>query len=278
MAQTEIETEARSLGWVPKDQFKGDEARWVDAETFVERGHTVMPILKKNNERLERSLQENNVELARVKELLKAGEESIKALQEFNSENAKRIAEKAKRELAAELKTAREEGNTERELEILEGLDNIREAQKAAAVAPVAPADVQKAIGNEAIHPDFKAWMSENTWFGTDNRKTMLMMGIAQQLRADPEHDSLVGRPFYDKVSEIMNERSGGARTVKVDGGRPMGNSGAGSTGVKSGYGTLPADAKAACDRQAKLVVGPGRAFKDIESWRKHYAEVYSNS
>ena len=51
-AAAPVEQEARTLGWVPAEEFKGDPNRWVDAETFVERGHTVMPILRKNNERL----------------------------------------------------------------------------------------------------------------------------------------------------------------------------------------------------------------------------------
>ena len=48
----EILREAKTLGWVPKDQFRGSADDWVDASTFVERGKQVMPILNHNNERL----------------------------------------------------------------------------------------------------------------------------------------------------------------------------------------------------------------------------------
>lgn len=48
----EVVAEARQLGWVPQEEFRGDQSRWVDADSFVKRGHEVMPILKANNARL----------------------------------------------------------------------------------------------------------------------------------------------------------------------------------------------------------------------------------
>ena len=41
----EIEQEAITLGWVPQDQFKGDPAKWTDAETFVARGKEKVVLL-----------------------------------------------------------------------------------------------------------------------------------------------------------------------------------------------------------------------------------------
>ena len=38
----DIEAEARKHGWRPKEEFKGDPARWTDAETFVKRADEVM--------------------------------------------------------------------------------------------------------------------------------------------------------------------------------------------------------------------------------------------
>ena len=40
-------------------------------------------------------------------------------------------------------------------------------------------------------------------------------------------------------------------------------------------YADLPPEAKAACEDQARKLVGDGRAFKDTASWRKYYAEVF---
>ena len=40
-----LEQEARSMGWVPKEEFRGPETQWRDANEFVERGRTMIPIL-----------------------------------------------------------------------------------------------------------------------------------------------------------------------------------------------------------------------------------------
>jgi hypothetical protein len=96
--------------------------------------------------------------------------------------------------------------------------------------------------------------------------------GIAQQLRADPANDGLTQRAFYDKVLEVMEEQTRGTPVSKVSGGRSS-QAPAGS-GSKT-YASLPADAKEACDRQGKRLVGQGKAFKDVAAWQSHYAKLY---
>jgi hypothetical protein len=268
-----IEQEARGMGWVPQEEFRGDSARWVDAETFVERGHTVMPILKKNNERLEKSVKDQQAEIARLSELLKNGQESIAELQAVHAEATKAAVEKARRDLTAELKQAKREGDVDREIEIQEGLDELKQQEAKLASQPRQVQQSQSTqAGAEAVHPEFKGWMADNTWYGTDQRKTMRAMGIAQELRSDPSNDALEGRAFFDKVVEVMEERTGA---------RPAGNkvaepraSGSSSSGGKS-FNDLPSDAKAKCDSQGKKLVGPGRAFKDQAAWRSYYANLY---
>lgn len=271
-----IQQEARSLGWAPLEEFKGDPARWVDAETFVERGHTVMPILKKNNERLEGTVRQQSEEIKKMRELLNAGQEAIQELQKVHTESTKAAVEKARKDLMAELRVAKQDGDIDREMEITEGLAELKAQQLAATQAPVinnTPKPDSTAVGADAMHPDFKAWMAENTWFGSDQRKTMRLMGIAQELRADPDLDDVVGRAFFDKAMEVMAERTGGSpRTTKVDGGRPSTPNGGGG---KADYESLPADAREACDRQGKKLVGEGRAFKDVTAWRSYYAKLY---
>lgn len=259
----DFESEARQLGWVPAEEFKGDQSRWVDAQTFVERGHTIMPILRKNNERLEGTVKQQQEELKRLKGLFEASQESIGELQKVHAEATKAAVEKARRELLGELRQARMDGDVEREDAIQNQLDDLRQVQKQP--EPVAPVQQQ----NDAVHPDFAAWAKDNSWFGSDQRKTLKAMGIAQQLRADPENDSLVGRPFFDKIIELMEDRP---VTTKVSESRPA--NGSGNSG-KRAYSDLPADAKEACERQAKKLVGEGRAFKDMKSWQSYYANLY---
>jgi len=273
-----IEQEARQLGWVPQEEFRGDASRWVDAQTFVDRGHTVMPILKATNKRLEGEVERLRGETAKLQQLFSASQESISELQKVHMDNTKAAVEKAKREVLAQLKQAKEDGNIEAEVNLTDQLSDIKDQQKALdAAAQQANLQKQQALQQQQqpnLDPEFQAWIKENSWFGQDNRKTLRAMGIAQELRADPEFDGLQGRPFFDKVLAVMEERSGGGApsTSKVGSSRPSG--GAGGGGGKKGYNDLDADAKAACDRQAKKLVGEGRAFKDTAAWRQYYADM----
>ncbi len=274
-----VEQEARQLGWVPQEEFRGEATRWVDAQTFLDRGHTVMPILKATNRRLEGEVERLRGETAKLQQLFTASQESISELQKVHMDNTKAAVERAKREVLSQLKQAKEDGNIEAEVTLTDQLSDIKDQQRALDAAATQAAEQQRQASQQqqqqqALDPEFQAWVKENTWFGQDNRKTLRAMGIAQELRADPEFDALQGRAFFDKVLSVMDERTNGGAppTSKVGSGRPSG--GGGSGGGKKGYNDLDADAKAACDRQAKKLVGEGRAFKDTAAWRQYYADM----
>jgi hypothetical protein len=56
--QRDFDAEARELGWLPKEEFKGDATRWTDAETFVRKGETVLPLIKAQNKALKREVED----------------------------------------------------------------------------------------------------------------------------------------------------------------------------------------------------------------------------
>lgn len=268
-----VEQEARTLGWVPAEEFKGDPNRWVDAETFVERGHTVMPILRKNNERLETLVKQQAEELNKMKNMFNASQESITELQKVHADATKAAVAKARADVMTELKQAKRDGDVDREVELQEELSQLKDQQaqiEQQRQQPQAPQTQQ-----EQVHPDLQAWMTDNPWFGSDQRKTQKAMGIAQILRADPENDGLQGRAFFDRVLAEM-EGNAAPRPDKVGGARPSGTGGGGggAAGGKA-FADMPADAKEACDRQGKKLVGEGRAFKDMAAWRSYYAKLY---
>lgn len=78
----DYEAEARAHGWVPKDEFlakpNAHESRWVDAETFARRADEVMPLLKKQNERLTRELAEVKKQARRITDHFNKAEERIR--------------------------------------------------------------------------------------------------------------------------------------------------------------------------------------------------------
>lgn len=265
----DIEAKAREMGWADADHFRGDPDNFVSAEEYVRRSQSVLPFVKAQNRKLEEQLAAQRAETKKLAELFAASQESITALQSFHEKNIEEAVRRTKEELTAQLVVAREEGDVAAEVAIQDQLAELR-APKAAPAPTPAPAPQQ-----QQLDPQFAAWLADNPWYGVDDRKTRMAMGIANQLRADPDHDGLTGRQFFDKVSEVMQERQGGAAVAKVGSGRP---SGAGASGGGAGgrdYSSLPPDAKAACDRQSKALVGEGRAFKDMAAWQKYYAKEY---
>jgi hypothetical protein len=274
---SDIESKAKELGWAPKEEFRGDPEKWIDAETYVRRGEELMPLLKANNKRMSEELHTVKEQLKQNEELLKASQESIEALKEFNAGLAKKEAKEKAKELKEALVEAKREGDVEREVELTEQLREQREVVKAAEKEPEKKPNgtmpLPKLEPDATQNPEWKAWIAENDWFGKDRRRTALAIGVAEELKNNPETATLAGKALLDRVSEEVDIVFNGApRTMpsKVEGGG-RGVSG----GVGKSFLNLPAEAKAACDRQAERLVGPGRAFKSMQDWRNHYTAQY---
>jgi|CXWL01.1.fsa_nt_gi hypothetical protein len=54
----EIESRAKAMGWVPKEQFRGDDSKWRDADEFVRRGEEELPVMRERNRDLSRKVTE----------------------------------------------------------------------------------------------------------------------------------------------------------------------------------------------------------------------------
>lgn len=264
-----IEQEARGLGWVPQEEFRGDQSKWVDAEAFVQRGKDIMPILRQNNKKLQADIQRLAGENQRLAHMFTASQESIVELQAFHEDNLKARLAAQKRELAGQLAEAREAGDTMAEVEIQSQIAELNVAAKREPKQAPREAPQQQAPQPD---PDMAEWLAANPWFNTDQRKTARAIGIAQVLRSDPDNDHLQGRAFYDRVVQEMQPQ--GSQHAKVGGGRPSGEGGQGRGNGKD-YDSLPPEAKEACNKQAKKLVGEGRAFKDTASWNAYYAKIY---
>lgn len=268
---TEIEQAAREMGWRPKEEFRGDESKWVDADTFVSRGEHFIPIIKADRDKARAEAADLRASVAETQRLLTEARDAIEGLKEYQTAETKRQVEQARKDVARQLKEARDLGDTESEIALLDQLVELREAKAAApapapkpAAAPAAPAE----------DPVFTAWKEANPWFATNPRQRGLAMGIAEELRA--KHPTLIGAKFFEKITEEMQEYLSpeGRPASKVSGGRPTPGA-AGSGERKRSFADLPAEAKEACNRQAKRLVGPGRAFKDDAAWQAHYVEQY---
>lgn len=273
------EDRARTMGWLPKAEFKGAPERWQDANAYLARGEEIMPILKANNQQLSGEVAALRAQNAKISQALTAASESIEELKSFNSQVALDRAKDSKGKLMTALAEAKKEGNTEREVELQDELStlnaSIRESEKAGKEEKPNGGTKQTQETDFTKTPEYQAWRAENaSWFGPDRRRTAVAMAVAEELRQDPANAGLVGRAFLDRITAEV-QRTFASRTPqqRVEGG---GNSGEGERQEKGRtYNDLPPEAKNACEKQAKKLVGEGRAFKTVEDWRKHYVTAY---
>lgn len=241
----EIIDEARQGGWVPKEEFHDDEAKWVDAETFVKRGREINPILRKNNARLMKELDKAKADAA----------EAIQAAKEFR-EFQKNAFESKKKELEGEIARLRDakreaitQGDGDRVIAIEDAIDNLKE-EKNSMVAP--KEEVKPTV--QQTDPDLDNWMDANPWYGQSDENSMRMSETANEIAAiiRRNNPTLSGKAFLNKLDERLAEHGIGKRakpSSPVEGGtqqRPA------SSSSKKTYENLPAEAKAACDKFVK--------------------------
>lgn len=299
--QAAVEQRAREMGWSPKEQWRGNPDHWIDASTFVQRGEQVLPILQAN-------LRQRDAQLATLRqtsqqqaEQLRAANEAIQVLTNISTEQGRTAAKEKRRELLKQQAQARTDGNTDLEIELGEQIADvtaeIQAGQEAAAAStksgkkpqqqqrqqpPAGDSGNNDSQNDPTRDPNYIAFRDANPWFGTDRRKTALATAIGEELRADPANANLVGKAFFDRITAEVNKVFAPARPAsKVEGAaNGGGGNNAGEIDPASGksYADLPADAKEACLRQGKALIGEGKAFKTEAEWRKYYVSMYFNS
>ena len=229
----EVEAEARSQGWVSEEDFKGPKDKWVDAATFVQRGHEINPILRKNNEKLMKELKERD----KVINELKVGVDEFKA---YHAETANREYEKALKALRTEKKEALEMGEHDRVMEIDDKLDELKTKK------PIEKEEVKQELPQP--DPAFVEWYKDNKWLTEDVELWHVAQGISKILTA--ENPGMDATDFLNEIKRRVQRRypdkfgKTKVRSVVEGGGNIRPNS-----GTKKSYNDLPDEAKKACDK-----------------------------
>lgn len=238
----EVINEARSQGWVPLEEFRDDEEKWVDAETFVKRGREINPILRKHNQDLRKELEKTR----------KEAQEAIEAAKEFRQfqqeafERKERDLQKEIAQLKEARKVAITQGDGVSAVEIEDRIEELKE-EKAALKKPEPQKEEKPEV---ALDPELQGWLGRNEWYGKEETEedTEMTNAIAATIRR--KNPSLLGKAFLDELDKKLDEKGiGRVKRQKpaavVEGGsttRP-------SNGVKGrSYNDLPAEAKSACD------------------------------
>lgn len=142
--ERDYEAEARTQGWVPEDEFKGEQRpkKFLSAEDFVERGEMVERAVKKTEAKFE---------------------DRFKKLEKTNSKTVEQLQRQHQKELddaKAERREAIKAGDADKVEKLDEKIDQLKED---------GPSEKLTGKALEKHNEDFqKDWMASNAWFADD--------------------------------------------------------------------------------------------------------------
>lgn len=172
-ARAAVEAEARQFGWKPLDEFHGAEEHWQDAPEFLENGRAVRRVQSQRIQEQAARLQQQETQ---IRELL-AAQQQFKT---FLDSSVQAARESAVRELRAQLRQARAEGDDELVEQLEDKLDEAR-----AAPVPSAPQQPQPPADDPAARQTFDSWRQAVGWYDADPKLRLLADQLAVALRAE---------------------------------------------------------------------------------------------
>jgi plasmid stabilization system protein ParE len=114
-ATPEVQAKAQEIGWIPPERYKGPADRFVDAEEYIKRGETVLPIVKKQNAELRGQVDTLSSQNQQIAAALRQAQDAIADIQERNTVATQKAVEQARAELKAQLMQASRDGDHEGE-------------------------------------------------------------------------------------------------------------------------------------------------------------------
>lgn len=269
-ADPEIEARARRMGWKPRDEFVArNGATWVEADEFVQRGETMMPLLLERNRALDKQVSTLGTDLTETKTMMATLLERTRKAEEAGYKRA--LAE-----LEAKQAAAVDAGDRA----AFEGV-----ARQIKELTPPAPAPVEPEKPNPtatAVDPVVASWIEANPWFNRDPEanaiataihgvvsNTMTHLSLEEKLaettrRVRRRLPDLFETPVRDPDPPANNERRRAPAAVSA-------SQSAGSRGVKPGsFESLPAAVQAEFPRVVRMLDGKGKPYT-----KEEHAEIY---
>lgn len=268
------EAEAREMGWRPKEDFKGDPDRWVDAAEFIRRGNEFLPIVRSKLERSEARVQELETKFEREISGLK--KMSARALEQQRKQLTDRFEEEKRKAVELGDTEAYDKANKAQQ-------DALKDLTKEAKEAAEEDGDElgDKSGLSKRDKATLDGWLAENTWF-----KSSRLLTAAADDHWDALDRESPGMAFAEKLEEVKRRvaedfpdkfgKKAAPKPSAVEGSSRVGSNGTGA----SLFSRLPAEAKAQADefiKQHGLFLEKGEtAEKNLSAARERYAKSYA--
>lgn len=265
------EERARRMGWVPKEEFRGDPERWVDADKFLERGQNELPILRENYRKLE----------GKFESMMETTQQMVRKLGEFDR-NQREDRVQAHQQRVSELKAERDAAVSNGDEDRYKALNRQIDDLESKAPAPP-PKDEGGAGTPQGPSPEFKrefdTWRGDNPWYGRDMQLTYEAEQVdAAVLRHNPD---MPPAQRLAEVTRIVRERhpdkfkAGGGGGSQRNAGSPVepggGGRPAGKRGQKKTVTDLPPEAKQYHDK----FVNRDKIMSSEQYLREYFGDDY---
>ena len=197
---TPVEEQALDSGWVPKDQYKGEEHKWVDAGEFLRRGE------------LFKKIEDQSKQLKDVRN-------ALNEMKKLHSQVREVEYKRALTALREQKKQALLDGDADAVIDVDERIDLVKDEQAQLRSEPAVP--------EPANHPEFEAWVSQNNWYqssapmrafadalgkdlaGAGNSPPEVLRKVAAEVRKEFPHK--FSNPNRDKPGAVETGRNTGA-------------------------------------------------------------------
>ncbi len=226
------ETEARANGWVPKDEFRGDESRWKSAEDFNAAGKNIAAVQSERNKKLVSDIES----MKQSMQELQQGQFDL--IREARNEVKSKYEQKLEK-LKAEQEKAFDDGDKEKFQAVNKKIEKLEPPKAAPKKEAAATPD-----------PVFVDWLAKNDWYQTDPQ----LMGDADVIGERLAKKGMTGKPFLDEIEKQVKKLNPDKFETKQSPSKVEGGSSAGGGGGGKGktYSDLPPEAKKYCDKYVK--------------------------
>jgi hypothetical protein len=270
-ASHDYEAEARTLGWRPKEQWRGDEKRWVDAETFVQRSQGWLPMVQQRNQEMSRDLAAAKSEITELRDIMAQQLDRQRRAEQIGYKRAMRELEQRKAEAISNADAA-EVARVDQEIRDM-GPEPAKEPSP-----PVRQATAQPQ-GQQA-DPVVVEWVQRNPWVTADPTAWDMAVSTLNRVQA-----AAPGAALNDHLSEVerrikklfvQEEPVQQTRERRAD--PPAvarsGNSGTRTSVQPRSFDAMPANVRAQYAKEVRALDGKGKPLTK-EEFAEYYFEQF---
>lgn len=242
--------QARTLGWKPQDEFKGNAEDWVDADAFLAAREDNLAIAKRDSKRLSRENSELTRKLANAQKMI----DTLKGFEQ-------KAYERALNDLKAQQKQAVRDGDEEAHDRISKELDELRDSVTEAK-------GEKKQVDQREYRKVFGEWLADNDWYAKDEVRRTYADSVIADLGPLEDYAGTT-EEWLGEIAERTAARFAKKEKAAAD---PKVNPVGGANGMRQpgakgkSYTDMPADAK----QMADMMVRQG-IFKDKDAYAKEY-------